>query len=717
MLPLLLGLGAAIVGAGGHLSAQETNERAQEIAKEAQELYNREKEALEQAQKKAEESVLRLGYSKQNVMETSVDQFLTVYRKIKNVQLAESVGLNEISKFAIEPQDTIQLQKMADIYESALSSTVTGAAAGTIASLAVSGYLPVATGILSSAGTYLAAGEVATAIGTAGTALSFATTMTPLAAIAAPVVLFTGISSSIKADENLEKAIAMEAEAEAAVEKMKVSETMCSAIAERADMFDCLLNELDAMFSQCTQLLSGVVQSKTGLFKGKTVDVKNLTEAEIKLIAVTRSLAGAVKAVIDTPILKQDGSLSEEGQEVYEDTKERVEDFSRAVRQVKAANPNVKAVAVKPKKRKKKNSGRSHFVLSKKAATCFIVLLTIIVGFAVYGLFGFSDNGSSDEGFETAKSFEIAENDASAKNVVETEMASQNEDMKWDSMDTSELVEEELEVSEKEVVEFGRVDIENILDVQMGGLDSFCGVWSVDDGNGITFEIGVDNREYTVKFNIEKWGKQTPAYVLNQGFIVDAIPQKYVEIYSRGEFGWQKFEFVWKISEDGTFAIDKYFFKRYSDGWLEFLDPDVPPIQGESVACSLIEKKEYSTDADILKTEGWWNAKNDSQLYEIKKADDGTMLMRIASTSWNYITQYHVLVPQNDTFIVDFTQDDGLFGELVLHIDRGNLLSIDKSNIRFDAGECFFDVGGITLLTRCEAPEKEFITDITQVIP
>ena len=43
--------------------------------------------------------------------------------------------------------------------------------------------------------------------------------MTPLAAIAAPVVLFTGISSSFKADENLEKAKTMYAEAEAARQK------------------------------------------------------------------------------------------------------------------------------------------------------------------------------------------------------------------------------------------------------------------------------------------------------------------------------------------------------------------------------------------------------------------------------------------------------------------------------------------------------------------
>ena len=98
--------------------------------------------------------------------------------------------------------------------------------------------------------------------------------MTPLAAIAAPVVLFTGISSSFKADENLEKAKTMYAEAEAAAEKMKISETLCTAISDRSKMFDGLLHELDDMFRDCTVLLEVMIYKKTGIFKGKVVDAE-----------------------------------------------------------------------------------------------------------------------------------------------------------------------------------------------------------------------------------------------------------------------------------------------------------------------------------------------------------------------------------------------------------------------------------------------------------
>ena len=249
-----LGVAAGIIGASGHISAKETNEKAQRISEDAQDIYNSAKVSLEEAQNNTESSLLKLGYSKKNVLESSIKQFLQSYDKIKHINFKESVGINEISKFTIDKQEAIQLREMSDIYQSTFSSGATGAAAGAVIALAASGSLPIVTGVLSTAGTAFVAGEVGMAAGLAGSALSFGAAMTPLAAIAAPVLLFTGISSSIKADENLEKAKCMYAEAEVACEKMKTAETLCVAIVRKADMFDGLLGELNVMFAECARL-------------------------------------------------------------------------------------------------------------------------------------------------------------------------------------------------------------------------------------------------------------------------------------------------------------------------------------------------------------------------------------------------------------------------------------------------------------------------------
>lgn len=335
-IPLIVAGAVGLLGISGHLSAKETNEMAQRVSQEAKSMYDNAKSALESEQKMTEQSLLRLGRSKKRVMDNSIKQFLRAYDRIKDVQLSESIGLNELSKFSVDKQGALQLQKMSDVYSSSISSGAAGAAAGTLIALAASGGLPVVTGAFSIAGSALALGEFGAAAGIAGSALSFGAAMTPLSAIAAPVILFTGISASIKADENLEKANVMHAEAESACEKMKVSQTLCKAIQKRSDMYDKLLRDLDSMYRSCTVLLDRVTKNKVEISQGRTLTSADFTEEELKLIAVTRALTGAVKAVIDTPILSKDGSVSDESKTVYTNTTAAIPSFGSQVGEVKS---------------------------------------------------------------------------------------------------------------------------------------------------------------------------------------------------------------------------------------------------------------------------------------------------------------------------------------------------------------------------------------------
>ena len=73
---------------------------------------------MEVAQGKTEKSLLKLGYSKKEVLDTSIAQFLKAYERIKDVKLSESVGLNEMAKLTIDHQDAIELREMSNIYKS-----------------------------------------------------------------------------------------------------------------------------------------------------------------------------------------------------------------------------------------------------------------------------------------------------------------------------------------------------------------------------------------------------------------------------------------------------------------------------------------------------------------------------------------------------------------------------------------------------------------------
>jgi hypothetical protein len=333
-LPLILAglaIGATTVGAVAKKDANEKNAEAKRTAEEAQNLYDSSKRDLEAAQEKTKNSLLRLGNNKKRVLDTSVHQFLTAYERIKDIELSESAGLDEIKKFTINQQDALQLGEMADIYQNAFASSAAGAATGAAIALAASGSLPIVTGTLSLAGSALAAGDVGIAVGLAGSALSFGAAMTPLAAIVAPAVLVSGLSAGVKAEENREQAEYMLKKATRESEEMKTKKVLYTAIADKADMFDQLLLKLDGLFSHCTERLDGVTKMKIDVLKTETVDARTFTEDELKLVAVTRSLAGAVKAVIDTPILTNEGKISTESEAVYEDAKKMLPAFDEAV--------------------------------------------------------------------------------------------------------------------------------------------------------------------------------------------------------------------------------------------------------------------------------------------------------------------------------------------------------------------------------------------------
>lgn len=173
-LPIILAgiaaISATAAGVGAHISAKKTNEQAQAIANDAENLYNMAKDSLEKAQGEMEQSLLCLGMYKKKVLDTSIQQFLISYGRIKNVEISDSAGVDELKNFYLEKQDVIQLR---EIYESTLSSGGAGAATGAIVALAIA--VPVA----------------------------------PIAAIVAPLALFSGISAKMKANDNLDKANVM----------------------------------------------------------------------------------------------------------------------------------------------------------------------------------------------------------------------------------------------------------------------------------------------------------------------------------------------------------------------------------------------------------------------------------------------------------------------------------------------------------------------------
>lgn len=335
-------LAAGALGVGGHLDAQDKNEEAEETRQCAQNYYDVAKDLLDRTRTETQETLVKLGTTKQTVLENSMQRFIRSFEKTKEIQMELSDGIDELQNFRFNSDDALEIQKLDSAYTSAISTDAVDTAAGAALLLAAGGSLPVLAEGASLAGTMLSIGEVGTAASIAGSAVGAA--FAPLAAVAAPVVLFTGFTASMKADENLEKAQLMMTQAVEAVEKMETARILCESITEKAEMFDGLIDQLNEMFDECSRMMEQMVdrrEAERRKYKNKKLQSKDFTKDEKRLMAVTGALAKAMKAAIDTPMLKNDGSsgLTDEAESGFEDMKAQLPAFKEKVSIVEAAEP------------------------------------------------------------------------------------------------------------------------------------------------------------------------------------------------------------------------------------------------------------------------------------------------------------------------------------------------------------------------------------------
>lgn len=327
-IPVLIAGGGALItgliGLGAHSNAKETNAKAESIIYNARIKYYESVKEFDESKNNCTARLLDLGKTKKKVLDTSFKDFIEIYGSIKRIDIQKKDSSDCV--FNIDDADVVQLHQISSNFTENVSSGVKGAAAGALISLAATGSLPVIVSGVGLAGSIAAVGEIGTALELLGSTMAFGVAMTPFAALAAPMVFFSGISASIKADENLEKANKTKSEVDLAVAKTRVSQDLCVAIGKKASMLNSLLEEINIIFEQKVEdlnlRLTTINEDKSKICSSK------LTEEDIECIAVTRALAGAVKAIIDVPILIDEGIISKEPDYVCNDVTKLVGDLT-----------------------------------------------------------------------------------------------------------------------------------------------------------------------------------------------------------------------------------------------------------------------------------------------------------------------------------------------------------------------------------------------------
>lgn len=123
---------------------------------------------------------------------------------------------------------------------------------------------------------------------------------------------------SAKATKNLEVANANWAKAKEFEEEMKTAIALCNGIRRRSAMFNRFLIRLQTIFDPLVYKISEIIEERG-------TDFRDFSDEEKKVVASALSLAGAIKAVLDTPILDEAGNLTEESGVVIEDTQKKID--------------------------------------------------------------------------------------------------------------------------------------------------------------------------------------------------------------------------------------------------------------------------------------------------------------------------------------------------------------------------------------------------------
>ena len=323
-IPFILGaiaVATAATGVGKGIHSVVQNNDAKKTNESAQRIFNDAREELEVARENSKFALECLGQKKLEVFDKSINRFVAVFEKIHGIELDESVEIRELSRFRIDRQAISNMKEMGKLASSMIGGIATGGLAGGLA--AFGAYSAAMTFGAASTGTAIASlsGAAATnatlaflgggSLAAGGFGIAGGTAILG-GIVAGPALAVLGIFMDAKAGKNKDNAYGNLAEARKYQEEYRTAALLCTGISDRANMFNKLLTELDDIFRQSIVSLETIVSISGD-------DYATYNDYGKNMVAVSMSLAGAVKAVLDTPILTEEGGITSESEKTEMD--------------------------------------------------------------------------------------------------------------------------------------------------------------------------------------------------------------------------------------------------------------------------------------------------------------------------------------------------------------------------------------------------------------
>lgn len=321
------GIGTGLFGVGKGIKAGVDQNKANSTNNAAEYVIERSKDKINSARKNCGKAIDTLGEKKIEILDVSIKNFINEFEKLNHVELSESTGLNELQKLVVDKKSFSDLKELQGMASSMVGGIATGAMAGALTAFGAYG----AAGALATASTGTAIASLSGAAATNATLAFFGGgslaagglgmaggTAVLGGLVAGPALAVLGVVLGAKASKNLDNAKSNYAKAQEFEEEMNAASDLCYGIRRRSVMFHRFLIQLQTVFDPMVYEMSQIIATKG-------CDFRTYNEEERNCIASSMAIAGAIKAVLDTPILDNDGNLTKESGKIISTTQKKVE--------------------------------------------------------------------------------------------------------------------------------------------------------------------------------------------------------------------------------------------------------------------------------------------------------------------------------------------------------------------------------------------------------
>lgn len=316
-IPVILGGIAAVTAAIGvkkgydakknYGEARNVNESARWIAKVSE-------DSIKAARDNTKNAVEKLGLEKINILSSSITDFVVNFEKIKDINIIESEGINELKDLMLKDEGFKQLKEAAFHAKDLAVNGLAAVGAGTLVaygtySAIMGGYV----GALASTGTAIGtlsgvAATNATLAWIGGGSLAaggfgMAGGMVVLGGIVAgPAIAIGGVLMASQAQKALNEAYNN-------LEKAKVFETQAQSIVTALNAIIIRANGLTEVLQKLNSIFVSYVTEMKDIILNTGIDWNQYSEQEKENIFRTVKLAQVIKVILDTTLLNQNGEL------------------------------------------------------------------------------------------------------------------------------------------------------------------------------------------------------------------------------------------------------------------------------------------------------------------------------------------------------------------------------------------------------------------------